>query len=85
MLFSRAYLIAKILPSTPRSPKPPGTRIPLQPANTSERSTSSFSNVSELTHLIFTSVEFAIPACEVLLLQKYKHLEVLHIYQQRQF
>ena len=27
-LFSRAYLIVVILPSTPRSPNPPGTRIP---------------------------------------------------------
>ena len=29
-LFKRAYFIAAIFPSAPRSPKPPGTKIPSQ-------------------------------------------------------
>ena len=60
-LFSRAYLIAVILPSIPRSPNPPGTRIPCTSPSTSA-TLSSFSS-SESTHLIFTVACWKIPPC----------------------
>ena len=61
ILFSLAYLIACILPSIPRSPNPPGTRIP----DTSERISDTLSavTVSESTHFIVTSHELATPPC----------------------
>ncbi len=61
MLFSRAYCIAAILPSIPRSPNPPGTSIPL----TSPRTCATFPAVSssEGTHFIFTLLLWAKPPC----------------------
>ena len=52
---------AWILPSIPREPKPPGTRMPL----TSPRSSPTFSavTVSESIHLMLTLARFATPPC----------------------
>ncbi len=51
MLFSRAYLIARILPSTPVLPNPPGTMIP-SASSRAERLPWSFSNCLESIHWI---------------------------------
>ena len=61
ILFSLAYLMAVIFPSIPRSPNPPGTRIPC----TSPRTSATFSSFSssESTHLIFTVACWKIPPC----------------------
>ena len=48
-LFSRAYLDAKILPSVPRSPKPPGTRIPFNSARCFSGPSFSISSASRCT------------------------------------
>ena len=58
-LFSRAYRTAEIFPSMPRSPKPPGTRMPSAPA----RSRAAFSSVtvSESTQRISTFTSFSMP------------------------
>ena len=56
-LCSRAYLIAAILPSTPRAPNPPGTRMPSIPFNPSrDNSSASMGTTSTLQ-------SFSIPAC----------------------
>ena len=54
MPWARAYRMAVIMPSMPRLPNPPGTRMPL----TSAKSRSAFSSVtvSESIHLIRTVV-----------------------------
>lgn len=44
----------------PRSPKPPGTRMPLQSPSTC--STFSAVRLSESTHLMFTLASQAVPA-----------------------
>ena len=62
ILFSRAYWIVRILPSTPREPNPPGTMIPSTPSNTSLGSTDVSSSSSESIQRIFTLVPVAIPA-----------------------
>ena len=57
---SRAYCAARIMPSMPRSPKPPGTSTPPQPPSTSP--TFSAISVSESTHSICTCASHAVPA-----------------------
>ena len=61
ILCSLAYCAARIFPSTPRFPNPPGTRMPL----TSPSSRSAVSGVrrSESTHLIVTVARLGIPPC----------------------
>ena len=61
-LCSRAYWMVEILPSTPRQPKPPGTKIPSTSLYTSAKSVPSASTASESTHLMFTFVSSTIPA-----------------------
>ena len=56
ILFSLANLIALILPSIPRFPNPPGTKIPLLFLNISFKLQFSFSKLSEFTQLIFILV-----------------------------
>ena len=60
-LFSRAYLIASIIPSIPLSPNPPGTMIPSH----LQRIFSAVSLVisSELIHSMFTLASFTMPPC----------------------
>ena len=60
ILFSRAYLAVRILPSTPREPKPPGTKIPSKPFKIS---TPLVSTSCESMYLIFTVKRFLNPAC----------------------
>ena len=60
MRCSRAYRTAAIMPSMPRSPKPPGTRMPLQPASRSAVLASV--RVSESTHRMSTTASLAVPA-----------------------
>ncbi len=59
ILFSRAYRMASILPSMPRFPKPPGTKMPWTPA--SSRSAVSAVTSSELTQRMFTETPFSMP------------------------
>ena len=54
--------MVEILPSTPRQPKPPGTKIPSTSLYTSAKSVPSASTASESTHLMFTFVSSTIPA-----------------------
>ena len=58
-LFSRAYRMAAIFPSTPRLPKPPGTRTPAQPVSSSPALASV--TVSLSTHRMSTFTSFSIP------------------------
>ena len=60
-LFSRAYRMQAILPSVPRTPKPPGTMMP----STSAKCSATFSSVMSVVsiHLILTSQPRATPAC----------------------
>ena len=53
MLCSRAYLIAPILPSMPRTPNPPGIRMPSTPSSWLAAS-SGFSQSSLVTQRIVT-------------------------------
>ena len=59
MRFSRAYWIAWILPSMPRSPKPPGTRIASTP---SSKPVPCFSTSVASTNWILTRVRVRTPA-----------------------
>ncbi|OPX81469.1 MAG: hypothetical protein A4E50_00994 [Methanosaeta sp. PtaB.Bin087] len=61
MPFSRAYLIAAILPAVPRAPKPPGTRIPSKSARRSAAGHRSSSSAS--IQEIFGQAPASIPAC----------------------
>ena len=56
---SLAYRTAEIIPSMPRSPKPPGTKMPSTPESTSAAFWSV--TVSESTQRIFTLTSFSIP------------------------
>ncbi len=58
--FSLAYRMALILPSMPRSPKPPGTSTPSQPASSSAALAPV--TVSLLTHRTSTFMPLAMPA-----------------------
>ena len=57
---SRAYRMAAIIPSVPRSPKPPGTSTPAQPESTWAAFVSVTS--SESTHRMSTTASLAVPA-----------------------
>ena len=59
-MFSRAYWAARIMPSMPRPPKPPGTRTPPQPARLSRMF--SAVRVSESTQRMVTVASWAVPA-----------------------
>ena len=60
ILFSRAYLAALILPSVPRSPKPPGTNTAWKPDSVSVTLPAS-SNISASIHSSFTFTRLNIP------------------------
>ena len=49
ILFSRAYCAARIFPSMPRSPNPPGTRMPPRPFNIFSAPSFSISSASTCT------------------------------------
>ena len=57
--FSRAKRMASILPSMPRFPKPPGTKMPWTPA--SSLSAVSGATFSESTQRISTDTPFSMP------------------------
>ena len=59
MFCSRAYRMAEIIPSIPRSPKPPGTRMPSAPASISAALPSV--TASESTQRSFTLTPFSMP------------------------
>ena len=81
--FSRAKRIASIFPSIPRSPKPPGTKIPSaepifqrhfqQLILVNQPNQFRYLNQNQTQHVL------------MLLQQKYRHLVIQHIYQPAQF
>ena len=61
-LRSRANLAARILPSEPRSPKPPGTRMPCTFSRNGAGS--SFSKISDSIQSSLTRTLLAMPPCD---------------------